>query len=278
MKNTTLRFFSELCCPHYCCICGKLGSIICKCCKKDILLKRELRCLKCDLPILDKCPRCALPFNRQWSLGAWTFAWRGMIEEYKYYSTRAYALEFAELLAEIIPEVDRRTIVVPLPTIRKHIRVRGMDHMMLIAKRLAKMRGWGLENLLRRKNNTVQVGASQKMRKIQAVQAYEVKGAPDFNARYLMLDDVWTTGSSMCEAVKRLRSIGIRDIDVAILAKGGKRLNCSFATDGVDNKVYNCISKDGNNQTNDGVHDGVFSIGNFLTVSTRDDIAQTAPD
>ena len=77
-------------------------------------------------------------------------------------------------------------VVVPLPTINKHIRERGFDHIGLIAKKT----GWRVEKLLKRRNKTVQVGASAEMRKKQAATAYRIAGKIDPKAEYLLMDDV----------------------------------------------------------------------------------------
>ena len=205
VKNTTLRFFSELICPHYCSVCGKYGQILCECCKKDLLDAAEMTCLRCGLPIIERCPSCSLPFDKQWLLGYWGDAWKGLVSEYKYSAVRAYAAEFAELLAERLPVTTDPIVIVPLPTIRKHIRERGMDHVYLIAKKLAKIRCWKVEKILVRKNNTVQVGRGRSERQKQAKNAYKIGGVVDDSVRYLLLDDVWTTGSSICAAAELLR-------------------------------------------------------------------------
>ena len=102
----------------------------------------------------------------------------------------------------------------PLPTIAKHIRGRGFDHMALIAK---KMNG-RYAPVLRRRKDTVQVGAEREQRIAQAKEAYFARGV-DVEAKYLLIDDVWTTGSSMKAALAEMQKAGARDISVMIIAK-----------------------------------------------------------
>jgi hypothetical protein len=47
VKNTMIRNISEIFCPHNCISCGKVGGILCHCCKNDILVKHERKCLVC---------------------------------------------------------------------------------------------------------------------------------------------------------------------------------------------------------------------------------------
>lgn len=112
-------------------------------------------------------------------------------------------------------------VIVPLPTIRKHIRERGFDHIGKLARLLSNNDNLYVSPILLRGNNTVQVGASQEERKKQAQTAYVARGGIDSYANYLLLDDVWTTGSSMLAACEVLRACGCSRINVAVMAKSG---------------------------------------------------------
>ena len=68
--------------------------------------------------------------------------------------------------------------------------------------------------MIERANNTVQVGASNEKRKVQAKEAYIVRRKLDPLKTYMLLDDVWTTGSSMMAAYeKNLPGGGPEDCD-----------------------------------------------------------------
>ncbi len=126
------------------------------------------------------------------------------------------------VLADLLNEVadfaqDMR--IVPLPTIMKHVRERGFDHTAKLAHYLVRANGLRMAKVLVRGNNAVQVGASEEKRKEQAKTAYIVKPDIDQSGNYLLLDDVWTTGSSMLAACDALRQAGCKKINVAVLAK-----------------------------------------------------------
>lgn len=126
------------------------------------------------------------------------------------------------VLADLLNEVadfaqDMR--IVPLPTIMKHVRERGFDHTAKLAHYLARANGLRMAKVLVRGNNAVQVGASEEKRKEQAKTAYIVKPDIDQSENYLLLDDVWTTGSSMLAACDALQRAGCKNINVAVLAK-----------------------------------------------------------
>ncbi len=92
----------------------------------------------------------------------------------------------APILAEALAGViDDSYTLVPLPTISRHIRERGFDHIGLICKKM----GMPVEKALVRRKNTVQVGASVEERREQAKTAYGL-GKIDVDKRYLLVDDV----------------------------------------------------------------------------------------
>ena len=111
----------------------------------------------------------------------------------------------------------RKIVLVPLPTIRKHIRERGFDHTLRLCFELENFLQKELErlgvkveyeNLLVRKNKTVQVGKEKKERVKQAEKAYGIyEGVKlDMNTLYILVDDVTTTGASLAAAKKILQT------------------------------------------------------------------------
>jgi|GEM_PF-196048 hypothetical protein len=111
----------------------------------------------------------------------------------------------------------RKIILVPLPTIRKHIREREFDHTLrlcfelenFLQKRLEKL-GMKVEyrDLLVRKNKTVQVGKEKKERVKQAEKAYGIREGVEIENKtlYILVDDVTTTGASLAAAKKILQA------------------------------------------------------------------------
>lgn len=149
----------------------------------------------------------------------------GLLEElvvdYKYQPIRGLGRVLAEVMDEVIPCLGR-VVVVPLPTVSKHIRERGFDHMELMARRLAEKRGWECVKALKRANSTVQVGMGKAEREQQAKTAYKAKKGLDSEATYLLVDDVWTTGASMRAAEEEMRRCGAKKIYKAVVVVSEK--------------------------------------------------------
>ncbi len=227
VKNTTIPSIMDFLFPHSCRGCGRIGNVLCDRCKDYILTHHQNLCPICKSPnpsgICTHCTSsthyCHLPptfiINERTNLLA------TLVHDYKYKSIRPLARHFADILDQILPPFTGPTFIVPLPTIHRHIRERGFDHTLLIAKHLAKKRpNFQATNLLQRANTKVQVGSNAKTRKLQADSAYIInqKINLDPNANYILLDDVWTTGASLMAATKKLRGCGVSNVNLAVLS------------------------------------------------------------
>lgn len=223
VKNTTFSGPLDLLAPHSCRGCGRIGTPFCECCKNNILANRKNFCPNCkhENPT-GNCQICDLP--KTFLVGERNGILGSLIHDFKYNSVRALARPLAELLAASLPDFkNQEIIIVPLPTASHHIRSRAFDHTLLLAKHLARLKGWQVKKLLLRAKNTVQVGTDQKTRQAQAKSAYKInpKLNPDQTKTYLILDDVWTTGSSLkaaIEIIKTQTTLTNKNLLVAILA------------------------------------------------------------
>ena len=227
VKNTTKWGLLDLLCPHSCRGCGVLGSVLCERCKNYIIQDHQVICPHCRRSFSNSttvpCQDCESIFQEFWIVGWREGALSKLVSDLKYKSVRACSAPLSELLDHAIPsstDLGQSLIIVPLPTIGKHIRERGFDHTLLLAKKLAKHRGWKVSQLLQRATDTTQVGTSAAKRKTQAENTYGLNGRLDPDANYLLLDDVWTTGASMLAAAKTLQQAGAKHIYGAVIEIG----------------------------------------------------------
>lgn len=222
VKNTTKCGLFDLVCPHFCRGCGELGELLCERCKNDILEKNVNHCPKCGKLISSFCSECKMDFSATFVIGYRDELIGALAEEYKFFGVRGMENVFADLLDNFLPDLAEDVSIVPLPTIQKHIRERGLDHTFSVAKALAKKRGWRVERLLIRKNDSVQLGATKKKRKEQAAEAYEFSGQIRPERAYIVFDDIWTTGASMEAAGAILKENGAKKLVAILLATNRK--------------------------------------------------------
>lgn len=208
--------------PHRCYSCGITGKIICDSCIYDIVNESQNRCFDCQLPTISGiCRTCAprLPFSASYTVGNRKDELERLLNDFKF--NRAYRIHssLARLLDNCLPNLPGNTVVVPIPTIAKHIRVRGYDHTDLVTRTLARTRGLKKEKLLHRKTNSVQLGASARVRREQADQAYECRKTLRAETPYLLVDDIATTGSTLVAAARCLKNAGAVTIISAVIAR-----------------------------------------------------------
>ena len=129
MKNTMIWQIGEFFCPHSCLCCGKAGGILCECCEKYIIDGKNMGCLECGRELGNGvCDYCFLPFARQYCLGFREGIIKNLVNLFKYQGVRACGVELARLFMLRFGKLSEDMVVVPLPTIRKHVRERGFDH------------------------------------------------------------------------------------------------------------------------------------------------------
>lgn len=241
VKITRLKWWLDLVAPHTCRGCGVLGTVLCECCKNNILRERVEICPSCKQR-LDKaavrcgderrevnagaaevravCGECELPFGRLRVVGWREGLLKRLVEEYKYQGVRGLDAVLTELALAVMGEVGENVVVVPLPTIGRHVRQRGLDHTWRLAREMARRKGWVCRRVLKRAKDTVQVGAKQAVRETQAREAYEVTERLEAGRVYLLVDDVWTTGASMRAAAEVMRMAGATRLMGVVLATG----------------------------------------------------------
>ena len=221
VKNTTFPGLFNLLAPHSCRGCGRIGDPLCNCCKNYIISNHQNICPVCHTSNSNgKCQKCHhLP--PIFIVGRRADLIGELIHDLKFNSTRALAHPLSEIMNACLPSFNQPAVIIPLPTISKHIRERGFSHTDLIAKQFAKLRlNCQAQNLLLRAQNTIQVGSSRGTRLVQASSAYnfnpKIKINPEIT--YILFDDVWTTGASLQSAYSLLKQIGVKKTILATLA------------------------------------------------------------
>jgi len=212
LQNVTL--------PHYCCSCGEIGQVLCDSCKYDIIQDLGAQCFACLRPVGrsgDVCKVCATYYSRGWFVGTHRGALREIIARYKFKRMKSGADTLAQLLHRTLPQLPANVVVACVPTVAAHVRARGYDHAVLLAKHFAHLRGVSYHNPLRRNANTMQRGAARNVRLQQAKVAFTAVNAKA--GTYLLLDDVSTTGATVNYAAKALLDAGAKEVWVATITR-----------------------------------------------------------
>lgn len=208
--------------PHHCYGCGNIGTLLCANCKNNITDEVFAGCVACGQLATRHglCDRCSVPYRRAWCAAERSGVIEQLIDGYKFAYAQAAARPLGDLLHEVVSVLPPETVIVPIPTIPRHIRQRGYDHMALIARQFARQRQLSIQPLLLRRHTLVQHSATRKERIAQAKQAFRVEpGTIEPDRPYLLLDDIVTTGSTLHYGALALKRAGAKEIWVAAIAR-----------------------------------------------------------
>lgn len=208
--------------PHHCSGCDISGTLLCDNCKYDIISEPFLQCAACGKNTAGRnglCSQCRVPYARAWCVSARRDQLQRLIGNFKFTNAKSAAAPLAELLHKHLPELPADTIIVPVPTANSHIRQRGYDHMLLVARRLGKLRQLPVDTSLIRVTDTKQRSASARQRDVNAKSAFACPSILDANAHYLLIDDVITTGATVKYATLALQDAGAKTVWVASISR-----------------------------------------------------------
>ena len=145
-----------------------------------------------------------------------THTLREIIHHLKYADRISLAKPLGDHLREcLIHEPFTGNLVIPVPLYRKRERERGFNQAELIANRLGLPVNVRL--LQRRKNTASQTGLSRNERKRNLAGAFEVRGI--LTGTIIVVDDVYTTGSTMNEIARTLKRAGAERVEVLTVAR-----------------------------------------------------------
>lgn len=182
-------------------------------------------------------PRCGLcqrlhpPFERAVAYGSYDGGLRDLIHLLKYQQVRPAAAVLGRMLAETITGVETvlppgLIVVVPVPlNVRKRAQ-RGFNQSELIAraalKQLASPERFQMLTgvLIRRRETESQIGLTRHQRRENLRGAFAVAEPERLAKRdVLLVDDVFTTGTTASECARVLRRAGAHRVWVATVAR-----------------------------------------------------------
>ncbi len=189
--------------------------------------------MQCGKPLEDDreeyCPDCSRK-RHIFDQGRALFSYQGVIREslyrFKYANKREYAHVYAQEMAGLLCGWIRQkkiTRIVPVPLHPSRQRKRGYNQAAVLAKELGKILNLPVdENLLFRTRKTeAQKQLSQKARFRNLKGAFAAKELPGETERILLIDDIYTTGSTADAAADALKRRGNCRVFILTVAAGG---------------------------------------------------------
>ncbi|MCD8120985.1 MAG: ComF family protein [Clostridiales bacterium] len=238
MKNAAINLLF----PRRCPVCGEIvvpeRNLICPECVKKLSPVKEPTCRRCGKEVYgdpeEYCADC-LRHKRSFESGAallnYNDAARKSVAAVKYRNRREYLdfyaaamdLRFRKLVASW-----RADVLVPIPIHSSRRRERGYNQAEELAGRLGKR--WGIpvdRRLLVRSRRTApqrELNPAERLANLQAAFAVHLaRSEADVPKRVILIDDIYTTGSTMEACTRVLKQAGVEKVHFLVICIGGGR-------------------------------------------------------
>ena len=216
--------------PKRCVACDKVLLKIeketgfCRDCASKIKLVGPVACMKCGSPLKDNrvelCKNCksiVRTFTQNKAIYQYTGEMKNAMYRFKYGNRRCYAKTFAKhglhYYGSWIKGMDIEAIV-PVPMYKKKEKQRGYNQAAVFAKALSDLTGIPVESeIVRRERETEamkQLNALKRKKNLLNAFSLQKKGV-QFK-KVLLVDDIYTTGTTMDEVAKVLKLGGVEEI------------------------------------------------------------------
>jgi ComF family protein len=168
--------------------------------------------------------------EHEFTQGRAVFIYRGDIigsmHRMKYGNRRDYAPVFArEAYTQLGEWIKRISVdaVIPVPLHKKRKKIRGYNQSELLAKELGKLCGVPVETkiLVRKTNTKPQKNLSYSERKNNLKNAFQITQRSVQLRKVLLIDDIYTTGSTVDAAAAVLKEAGITKVYILCICIGG---------------------------------------------------------
>ena len=229
-----LRAFLDLLFPPRCAVCRRItNEIICPDCLKSIVWIKPPVCAQCGRPLeTDRNQRCffcqkeSFFFDRARSIGLYEGVLKQAINHLKFKKKKALALPLGVILADKLDAAERKSDLILYPPLHlKKLKKRGFNQMELIAQTVSKVSGipfyhGGITRII---DTRPQFGLSREERWSNISGAFILE--PDLareaaGKSILLLDDILTTGATLNELSKLLKTAGASRVIALTLTRG----------------------------------------------------------
>ncbi|MCH5254107.1 MAG: ComF family protein [Lachnospiraceae bacterium] len=227
--------FLDLLYPRRCPVCDKavkpFGNLICEECKKKIKYVKAPYCQKCGKELKDKravfCHDCAHK-EHMYDRGMALFAYPSVadsIYRFKYRGRQEYGAYYGERMASILGDRIlslKPDALVPVPIHSSKKKIRGYNQAEVLAKEVGRRLNIPVETkLIRRIRKTVPMkDLSAQERQNNLKKALKICRNDVKLNTIIIVDDIYTTGSTIDAMAKELRKAGVRYIYFVTLAIG----------------------------------------------------------
>jgi len=224
----TLGGLLDLIFPPRCVVCKEFSrELVCSSCWGKVTLIDGDVCQYCGKPTLRPVARCrdcrGKRFYFDWAVSVWHYSGTGkdIIHALKYENARRLAPVLARQALDKLPVSEVFDFITWVPLHRSKKAMRGYNQSEIVAKELAAMEEVEAKKIIKRIRKTSdQNKLAPPKRRTNVSGAFKLNGSAEISGkRILIVDDVYTTGSTVNECCKTMKDEGAARIGVLTLAR-----------------------------------------------------------
>ena len=229
------RTAADLLFPRRCPVCGGVampkGRLICPACLKQLSFVSSPACMKCgkeigsrDQEYCTDCIRRKKSFTRGFALLNYDSRAAVSMAAVKYHNKREYLDFYARAAALRFEKQFRQAgiqVIVPVPVHASRLKTRGFNQAAVLAEKLSAELGIPWEELLIRVKKTdpqKSLGSAERLKNLRG--AFEAEQAAGKWERVLLVDDIYTTGSTAEICSRALLKTGVKQVFVFAVCIG----------------------------------------------------------
>ena len=244
LGSTAWKMFLDCLYPRRCPVCGEIvvpkGALICPDCEKQISWVDGAVCQSCGRQLSDEtaeyCPDCMRrrhSFDGGIALCNYNDAARTSMAKIKYQGRREYLDYYGQVF---VKRLGRKIagfhpdVLVPVPVHPARKKKRGFNQAEVLAERISEeleqqyhIRIPVCPELLSRTKKTLpqkDLSAAERLKNLEG--AFEAGTVPPGIRRVLLVDDIYTTGSTADTCAKALKQAGVRKVYIATACIGNQ--------------------------------------------------------
>lgn len=223
--------------PPRCPVCHDIivpkGHPACPACMERIQPVTEPRCKKCSKQIDNSeaeycydCHHTTHHFDQGIGIFPYNSLWKQSITQFKYHGRREYGKFYGTLMAfygQHMIQNWKPDVIIPVPIHRSRMQKRGYNQALELAKEIQRQTGIAIDKQLVRRTGytTPQKELSRKQRKENLRKAFSVDENRKNYKTVLIIDDIYTTGSTVDAIAYLLKKKGVKKVYFLSLCVGG---------------------------------------------------------
>lgn len=213
MARGVLRAVVEAVYPKICAGCGLRGDWLCEFCVGSVpSANLMISCTRCGVPRLENRCGCAdLDAVITMARSAYIYdRWAAQaVKRLKYHGEPARAEHLGALMTPLLAAFEPVDALIPVPLHPEKERTRGYNQAFLIAQQISRESGIPVLSVITRKVNTpsqTTLSGHQRRENVDRAFAVDPTWCPHPGQRFILVDDVRTTGATLGACARELNA------------------------------------------------------------------------